>query len=309
MKRKSVPILLLSFFVPCLVFSSSFAEELCVDPTDPGCYHSINSAISASVTDDIILVSHGTYSGFSCNINLTIKGENPTTTVISSTTNGVHVSGNTLNLSGFYITGGHSGVLVDSSAALNISNCIIAGCGMSGIYFNNCDSRESSVINNTTAFNGSNGIYFYDPDGPTHTVFNNISAYNAEYGIKSQTSGTGHTKPLCEYNDLYGNISGSMSGPSVGTGTIYHNPLFIDQDVGDFRIQSTSLCINAGNPSQTYLDPDGTRNDMGAYGGSGASSFCQYPDCGPVTISVSVSPASVPQGSSITIQATGEVRE
>ena len=35
----------------------------------------------------------------------------------------------------------------------------------------------------------------------------------------------------------------------------------------DFNLQNGSPCINTGNPSSSYNDPDGSRSDMGAYGG------------------------------------------
>jgi hypothetical protein len=38
----------------------------------------------------------------------------------------------------------------------------------------------------------------------------------------------------------------------------------------DFQLLPTSPGIDAGHPGDQYLDPDGSRNDMGAYGGSGA---------------------------------------
>lgn len=38
----------------------------------------------------------------------------------------------------------------------------------------------------------------------------------------------------------------------------------------NYRLDTGSICIDAGDPSASYNDPDGTPNDMGAYGG---------PDC------------------------------
>jgi hypothetical protein len=51
-------------------------------------------------------------------------------------------------------------------------------------------------------------------------------------------------------------------------GNIYADPLFRDPENGDFRLHRDSPCKNAGNPEPIYYDPDGSRNDMGAYGGS-----------------------------------------
>jgi hypothetical protein len=50
-------------------------------------------------------------------------------------------------------------------------------------------------------------------------------------------------------------------------GNISADPLFADPENGDFRLQPDSPSINSGNPELMYYDNDGSRNDMGAYGG------------------------------------------
>ena len=77
---------------------------------------------------------------------------------------------------------------------------------------------------------------------------------------------------------------------------------------GNYHLASDSPCRNRGTVSAVTNDPDGTRNDMGAYGGPGSADFFPDPDGGPIVTDLTVSPASVPQGGTITIQATGEAR-
>lgn len=49
----------------------------------------------------------------------------------------------------------------------------------------------------------------------------------------------------------------------------------------DFRLfAGNNPCINTGLPGNSRLDPDGTRNDMGAYGGPGAQRFYTSPNDG-----------------------------
>lgn len=73
------------------------------------------------------------------------------------------------------------------------------------------------------------------------------------------------------YSDIQGGEEGIISNYN-GTvdwrdGNIDEDPLFMDVENGDFHLQQGSPCIDAGNPAPEYNDPDGSRNDMGAYGG------------------------------------------
>ena len=58
----------------------------------------------------------------------------------------------------------------------------------------------------------------------------------------------------------YSDIQGGLTG----TGNININPLFVNPSIGDYHLQSSSPCIDAGDPSLP-LDPDGTTADMGAF--------------------------------------------
>ena len=52
-----------------------------------------------------------------------------------------------------------------------------------------------------------------------------------------------------------------------GTGNIVSNPLFVDPENSNFRLEAESPAINAGHPGNEYKDSNGSRNDMGAFGG------------------------------------------
>ncbi|KPL07727.1 hypothetical protein AMJ86_03215 [bacterium SM23_57] len=55
----------------------------------------------------------------------------------------------------------------------------------------------------------------------------------------------------------------------TGLGNITLDPEFQDttEFLADFHLRTGSPCIDAGNPAPEYNDPDGSRNDMGVYGG------------------------------------------
>ena len=57
----------------------------------------------------------------------------------------------------------------------------------------------------------------------------------------------------------------NYSDCSSGLGDISEDPLFISEN--DYHLKSNSLCIDAGDPSLEFNDSDGSKNDMGVYGG------------------------------------------
>ena len=75
--------------------------------------------------------------------------------------------------------------------------------------------------------------------------------------------------PTYTNNDVWNNVDNYNGVAEQGgsNGNITVDPLFTDASGNDFTLQSTSPCIDAGNSDPIYNDPDGSRNDMGAYGG------------------------------------------
>jgi hypothetical protein len=80
-----------------------------------------------------------------------------------------------------------------------------------------------------------------------------------------------NTNPIDSYytnptiNISYSLTDFNDSDAIFGNGNISGDPLFTDET--EFRLNSSSPCINAGNPDIQYNDIDGSRNDVGAYGG------------------------------------------
>lgn len=68
-----------------------------------------------------------------------------------------------------------------------------------------------------------------------------------------------------------------QGGQFLGFGSLSADPQFLGaQDLQDFnaffRLGAASPARDAGNPAAAFNDPDGSRNDMGAFGGPGAGS-------------------------------------
>ncbi len=119
--------------------------------------------------------------------------------------------------------------LINNTFFSNTAGSLYGGYG-GGMY---CDESDISVINSI----------FWQNFG-TWGMIDNI--YNEESQIYTE---------YCDFEN----------GGFPGTGNIDSDPLFVNPDDGDLHLQPNSPCIDAGNPDPQYNDPDGTRNDMGAY--------------------------------------------
>lgn len=72
-----------------------------------------------------------------------------------------------------------------------------------------------------------------------------------------------------EYNDFYGMTAQGCDGTVyVGIdGNIDEDPQFTDPGSGDYSVPASSPLVDAGLEDEVYDDPDGSRNDIGVYGG------------------------------------------
>ncbi len=153
-----------------------------------------------------------------------------------------------------YITGNISnyggGVFLTNDG--NLYNNIIydnSGGTGSGIYIT---AAHGKIINNTIVKND----IVINADCSGLIIRNNI-IYQSQPDI-SFTNADFQTGVIIDYNLFDANIN-------YGTNFIHADPQLIDYV--DFKLQTTSPCINAGHPGSQYDDKDGSRNDLGAYGG------------------------------------------
>ena len=191
---------------------------------------------------DVVISYNSTYDdggGIHCN-----WGSNP---ILENVT----IIGNSCMDKGAGICCGHN----EHTTDLTLTNVLIcdntSGEKGSAIYM--VDS--SSYFNHVTICNNvSNGGYY----GAIYCEDANININNSIIW-NNQSSGFNF------YNGGYANVTYSDTQDYfVGEGNIMQNPLFIDSVNGNYHLQETSPCIDAGDPS-TSLDPDGTITDMGTY--------------------------------------------
>ncbi len=207
------------------------------------------------------------------------------------------ISGNTANRSG--------GVLCYAGSDLTLTNCTISGnsaywgggvlCDFSHPTLANCTISENS------AYGAGGGVYSSWDSSPTLT--------NCTMTGNSATSGGGamwcHDDPneplpldVCVYNSiLWGDTPDEIEGNTMrvvvqysdvqggwpGAGNIDADPLFVDPGSGDYRLSSSSPCIDAGDnaavPSDsTDLDGDGDMDEPIPFDLDGNPRFVDDPD-------------------------------
>lgn len=172
---------------------------------------------------------------------------------------GLHVDGGASSLTNLLsswnvasTSGG--GALVDGSGSLTLTNATFA--------YDEATTSGGGVLVDTATFGMRNGI---------------VAGARAGGGLY----GVGTVTAVLRYSDVQGNTGGNFVGTvSTATGTsgnISSDPRFrsVTSDGNpyndNFRLNTGSPAINTGDPSATYNDTDGTRADMGAYGGPGGS--------------------------------------
>ncbi|MFH1468276.1 MAG: MopE-related protein [Pseudomonadota bacterium] len=138
-----------------------------------------------------------------------------------------------------------------------------------GIFWVNTYGSSSS----TTRSSYSGGVKGY----MVNVVSNTCTGSSGTYGTVLYNTNSSYTSSnvAFTYDNFYGNGSTEFynyTSPVGSSGNIALDPLYVDVSAAssvywDLTLQSTSPVRNAGNPSSSYFDTDGTYSAIGAYGG------------------------------------------
>ena len=232
------------------------------DGTPEHPFDTILEGITWAGPGDMVRVASGVYNEVvKMKSGIKLIGENPANTVIDGQGLGeefwsenptilVWVSENS-TLAGFrLLNSDYYGVYCKNVAGVEMRNMIIADIPHTGFRYDTC---EATLINNTFVNCGYAALTAGNMNN-TSVEMNNIFANGGSiYEVPPQSS----------YNTYFN--SGFYSGG--GEGDITSDPKFVDADNGDYRLQVGSPAMDAGNPDPVHNDSDGSRNDMGAFGG------------------------------------------
>ena len=107
------------------------------------------------------------------------------------------------------------------------------------------------------------------------SVITNTHIEKAVIGLDYDVGGG--SPPVFRYNNLWDNQTNFQDFTPDST-NIFVDPMFVNEDSMDFHLQMYSPLIDAGDPN--ILDIDGTRSDIGLYGGPFGESYT-YQDLAP----------------------------
>lgn len=157
---------------------------------------------------------------------------------------------------------GNSGAIGCLNAPIDIhNNIIVNNTGTLAGAFVLKNLSNVSLVNNTIANNQAANAFFVFGSNPE--IRNSI---------------------IVDSNNMFQNINGLVSvdysnitGGFGGVGNLDTDPMFSSASAGngaefnglnaDWTLAVGSPCIDAGDPASEYNDGDGSRNDMGAFGG------------------------------------------
>lgn len=170
-----------------------------------------------------------------------------------------------------------------------ITNNIFQITDLSGLKFDNTDTV---IIKNNTFIPGYRFFVLMDGHGISinrsevtdisnnlfYLVERGISKFNAENPVISEHN--------LFYKMTYKNINGNVQygeGNIIERDPMFYKENFTEQDTWDTHLQYGSPAIDSGNPD--IFDIDGTRSDIGAFGGPGGINYL-YRDLPPKEVTL-----------------------
>src|SRR6266446_5877841 len=239
--RKSSPRGYAGFVLGILLLAVCVSSASAAVLRVPHSYATMQAGIAAASTGDTVLVAPGVYFE-----HVTMKP-------------GVHIQGEP----GAILDGSQeAGAVVSATSGVEptavLSGFVVRRGRQAGIFLN---QAAPTLRNNVIIEHAGPGI---DCAQASPYVLNNAIVANAGGGIVCQYPGTA---PVITYNGFWQNQPADVLGCTPGIGNRYEDPGFVNVPQGNYRLRPDSPLMNAGDPDPAWHDSDGSRSDIGAYGG------------------------------------------
>ncbi|QDU88571.1 Bacterial alpha-L-rhamnosidase [Pirellulimonas nuda] len=144
--------------------------------------------------------------------------------------------------------------------------------GLSGLVSINSEDNQTVDnvrVHHNLGYNIKRRIFHVNGSPLTSNVkiWNN-TGLDADHGVLL----TGNLQDITIENNILNNIrfqilkdDSSGTGRTIDYNLLNANPTFANASSDDYRLAPGSSAIDAGNPDPAYNDPDGSRNDIGAF--------------------------------------------
>jgi hypothetical protein len=316
MRKIKISITPILFIYPFL-----FASLVTVDQSGKGDYTTIQAAINSKA--DTLFIKNGEYfEKISINDNgrFVIIGESRDGVIINNPNdNSFYIINNSVvQLENLTVENGKIGSNDDQSYSyytIKIIRCVIKV--QVSLSVDGALTAKNSIFLNypgTMIYDAGNSINYHGSVLIENCIFYNVATGNSNNAVSlyAKPGTIINTLFYRTYRGIWGNkdLYVSYCAFDRATDDVNNtNPLWSSwfssddasklEDVAnsDYRLKSDSPLINMGSPVGTYNDNDGTRNDIGVYGGP----LSWNP--APLIKELSISSSTIQQGSSVTINA------
>jgi len=154
-------------------------------------------------------------------------------------------------------------------------------------YYEGQHELINCIIANNVGTYGGGGIFTYD--NVSLSITNCVLYGNSSWSYNGNGGATNADGSKIFLNSIVWGNTGSVDkkrliriskycviegiSPYEANGNIDSNPQFVNPAAGNFHLKSNSPCVDAGDPGIAYNDDDGSRCDIGAYGGPFGNDF------------------------------------
>ena len=254
----------------------------------PDDYLTIQEAINNANEEDVIYVRAGTYyENVVINKTISLIGENKNTTIIDGNATGspIHITANSVNISGFKIRNSkfeylYAGIRIDNSSNNNITDNIIIN-NLDGIFLTH--STNNTISNNIIVNNDWNGIHLKYNSDYNKISFNRISG--GREGIRVEVDSDhneffqneltnfewiaidllGSSRNLIRENTLRNSHTGIYMSSDSTHHTVYHNNFI--HNIYQVTCYALNNTWDAGYPfgGNYWSDYNGTDTSKGPF--------------------------------------------
>lgn len=154
-------------------------------------------------------------------------------------------------------------IVVDAGVTATVSNNATWGNALGGYTAASFTGAAATVTNNAWVGDGTNAAYL---------VVSTDSFFQGNWAVECSQC-LSLTGAGAAFNMAWGGTLPDVEvlalGPGAFTENVTRDPEPVDAAAGDLHLSATSPARDAGNPGAEFNDPDGSRNDLGCFGGPG----------------------------------------